>query len=70
MICILKFISRNSVKSVGGVMVLVLCKLSDNALYVYNASRKCFEGFLRNRPEPSCSKLTASLVNVSLKFQT
>ena len=34
MICILKFAKRNnSVKSVGGVMVLVLFTSSDNALY-------------------------------------
>ena len=35
-IYILKFIKgHNSVKSVGGVMVLVLCTLPDNALYLY-----------------------------------
>ena len=35
MICIRKFIKgHNSVKSVGGVAVLILCTLSDNALYL------------------------------------
>ena len=53
MICILKFIKgQNSVKkTVDGVMVLVLCTLSDDALYVYQVLIKCFKGFLRNRPE-------------------
>ena len=35
MICILKFAKEHySVKTVGGVMVLVLSALSDNALYL------------------------------------
>ena len=29
---------HHSVKNVGGVKVLVLCVLSDNALYLYNVS--------------------------------
>ena len=29
---------HNSVKNVGGVMVLVLCTLSDDALYLYKVS--------------------------------
>ena len=28
----------NSIKNVGGVMVLVLCQLSDNVLYLYTVS--------------------------------
>ena len=35
MIFILKTKGRNSVKTVGGVTVFVLCILSDNALYLY-----------------------------------
>ena len=29
---------HNSVKNVGGVMVLILCTLSDNGLYLYKVS--------------------------------
>ena len=46
MICILKFAKRNtSVKSVGGVMVLVLFTSSDNALYLYQVLPKISYGF-------------------------
>ena len=39
MVCILKFSKgHNSVNSVGGVMVLVLSKLSDSVLYLYQVS--------------------------------
>ena len=52
MICILKFAKgHHLVKTVGGVMVLVLCTLSDNALYVFQVSRKYLKGCQRNRPE-------------------
>ena len=34
----------NSVKSVGGVTVLVLCTLSDNALYLYQVLPKYLKG--------------------------
>ena len=41
-ICILKFSKGNkSVNSVGGIMVLVLSTLSDNALYLYQVLSKC-----------------------------
>ena len=29
---------HNSVKNVGGVMILILCTLSDNGLYLYKVS--------------------------------
>ena len=52
MICILKFAKgHNSVKNVGGVMVLVLFALSDNALYLYHVLPKYLLGFQSNRPE-------------------
>ena len=36
---IFKFLKgNNSIKNVGGVMVLVLCLLSDDALYLYKVS--------------------------------
>ena len=39
--CILKFAKgHNSVKNVGGVMVLVLSTMSDNALYLYQVLPK------------------------------
>ena len=41
---------HNSVKSVGEVKVLVLCTLSDNALYLYQVLPKCFKGFQSYRP--------------------
>ena len=45
-ICILKFAKEhNSVKIVGGVMVLVLSTLSDNALYLYQVLPKYLIGF-------------------------
>ena len=36
---------HNSVNTVDGVMVLNLCTLSDNALYLYQVSRKYLKGF-------------------------
>ena len=52
MICILKFTKGfNYVKTVGGVRVLILHSLSDDALYVYQVSRKYLKGFHRNRPK-------------------
>ena len=45
-ICILKFTKgHNSVKSVGGVSVLILCTWSDNALYLYQVLSKYLRGF-------------------------
>ena len=37
---------HDSVKYVDGVMVLVLCASSDNALYLYQVSRKYLKSFL------------------------
>ena len=34
----------NSVKTVNGVMILILCTSSDNALYLYQVSSKCLKG--------------------------
>ena len=46
MICILKFtMGHNSVKTLGGVTVHLLCTLSGDALYVYQVSRKGLKGF-------------------------
>ena len=51
MICILKFENgHNSVKSVGGVMILVLSTLSDNALYLYHVWQKYLKLFQSYRP--------------------
>ena len=51
MICILKFTKgHNSIKSLGGVKVLVLCTSSDNALYLYQLSPKYLKGFQSYRP--------------------
>ena len=36
---------HNSVKTVNGVMALNLCISSDNALYLYQVSRKYLKGF-------------------------
>ena len=36
---------HNSVKNVNGVMILILCTSSDNALYLYQVSRKYLKGF-------------------------
>ena len=36
---------HNSVKTVDGVMVLNLCTSSDDALYLYQVSRKYLTGF-------------------------
>ena len=36
---------HNSVKTVNGVMVLNLCTSSDDALYLYQVSRKYHKGF-------------------------
>ena len=35
---------RNSVKTVNGVIVLYLCTSSDDALYLYQVSRKYLKG--------------------------
>ena len=46
-ISLLKFLKgHNSVKNVGGAMVLNLCILSHGALYLYQVSRKYLEGFM------------------------
>ena len=50
MICISKFSKEhNSVKNVGGVIVLLLCTLSDYALYLYSFMKisKRVSGLLR-----------------------
>ena len=36
---------HNSVKNVGGVTVLVLCKSSDDGLYLYQVSRQYLERY-------------------------
>ena len=36
---------HNSVKTVNGVMILNLCTSSDDALYLYQVSRKYLKGF-------------------------
>ena len=36
---------RNSIKTVNGVIVLNLCTSSDDALYLYQVSRKYLKGF-------------------------
>ena len=36
---------HNSIKTVDGVMVLNLCTTSQNALYLYQVSRKYLKGF-------------------------
>ena len=36
---------HNSIKTVDGVMVLNLCTTSENALYLYQVSRKYLKGF-------------------------
>ena len=41
---------HNSVKSVGGVKLLVLCTSSDNALYLYQGLPKYLKGFHSYRP--------------------
>ena len=52
MVCILKFSKgRNSVNSVGGVMVLVLFILSDSVLYLYQIMSKYLIGFQSYGPE-------------------
>ena len=52
MICILKFTKGPvSVKSVRGVIVLVLCTSSDNALYLYQLLPKYLKGFHSYKPE-------------------
>ena len=51
MICILKFTKgHNSIKSVSGVKVLVLCTSSDYALYLYQVLPKYLKGFHSYRP--------------------
>ena len=46
MICILNFTKgHNSVKSVGGVQVFLLCTSLDNALYLYQVLQKYLKGF-------------------------
>ena len=42
---------HNSVKSVGCVVVLVLCISSDNTLYLYQVSMKCLLWFMINRTD-------------------
>ena len=50
-ICIMKFTKEhNSVKSVDGVIVPVLCTSSDNALYLYQVLPKYLKGFQGYRP--------------------
>ena len=52
MICIPKFTKgHNSASTVGEVMVRFFCTLSDDALYVYQVSKKYLRGFERNIPE-------------------
>ena len=52
MICILKFAKgHNSVKNVGGVIVLVLFALPNNALYLYQVLPKYLIGFQSKGPE-------------------
>ena len=48
MISILKYSKRRrySIKNVGGVMIFVLCTLSDDALYLYQVSCKYLGEFL------------------------
>ena len=51
-VCLLKFAKvHNSVKNVGGIMVLFLFPLSNNALYVYQFLPKYLIGFQNNGPE-------------------
>ena len=46
-VCILKFSKgHNSVNSVGGVIVLILSKLSDSVLHLYQVLSKYLIGFL------------------------
>ena len=53
MVCILKFSKgHNSVNSVDGVMVLVLSKLPDSVLYLYQVLSNNLIGFQSYRPEP------------------
>ena len=42
---------HNSVKNVGGVMVLVLCTSSDDVLYLYKVSRKYLKPFPSYGPD-------------------
>ena len=52
MICISIFAKgHNSVKNVGGVIVLVLSALSDSALYLYQVLPKYLIGFQSYGPE-------------------
>ena len=67
-ICILKFAKgHNSVKYVGGIMVLVLSTLSDNALYLYQVLPKYLMGFrvmdLNSRP----GRVAQSVGHLTLK---
>ena len=51
MICIWKFTKgHNSIKSVGGVMVVILSTLSDYALYLPTVLCKYLKGFQSYRP--------------------
>ena len=45
---------HNSVKTVDGVMVLNLVTSSDNALYLYQVSRKYLKGFQRYQEDAVC----------------
>ena len=42
---------HNSMKSIGGAKVLVLCTLSDYALYLYQVLPKCLKGFRVTAPD-------------------
>ena len=49
--------------------------VTNYTIYIFSCSKRdCFDNlklnFCSKRSGPGCSKLTASLVNVSLKFQT
>ena len=45
---------HNSVKTVNGVMVLNLCTSSDDALYLYQFSRKYLKGFQSYWEDAAC----------------
>ena len=45
---------NNSIKTVNGVMVLNLCISYDDALYLYQVSRKYLEGFQSYRENAVC----------------
>ena len=45
---------HNSIKTVNGVMVLNFCNSSDDALYLYQVSRKYLKGFQNYREAAVC----------------